>query len=419
MPRACRSGRSACKWPNDLVIEATGPNALLTGVADAADAAARLAAPLELRKLAGVLGESDGLGTDDPRVVVGIGLNADWPAADFPPELAATMTSLREASAGRPIDRDALLDGFLERVEGGSTRSAPATSTSRRGQPARCVTGRLVTLEGTGAGPALAGDPVRALGVDAATGALVVEDAAAPSGERVVHAGEVVHVRLVAGPGVTRWRGAVLGRREQAAIGKVVVLDRDRPLVEAARRNPAQFDALYRKYLAQVYAFALYELADHHAAEDATERTFLRALAALPRFREQARPEDGPEASTFRVWLFRIARNVVANERRTRRRRPAASLDVALGAGLAIADGTDLEADAVTRDEAAEALRALRTLPDDRRRALTLRFVDEMSTAEIAGILGRSEGAVRVLIHRALGSVARELGRDRRGGRRA
>ena len=191
------------------------------------------------------------------------------------------------------------------------------------------------------------------------------------------------------------------------------MLDRDRRLVEAARRDPAQFDALYRKYLAQVYAFALYELADHHAAEDATERTFLRALAALPRFREQAQPEDGPEASTFRVWLFRIARNVIANERRTRRRQPAESLDAALGAGLAIADGTDIEAQAVTRDEAAHALRALRALPDDRRRALLLRFVDEMSTAEIAEVLDRSEGAVRVLIHRGLAGVARELGRDR------
>jgi RNA polymerase sigma-70 factor, ECF subfamily len=209
----------------------------------------------------------------------------------------------------------------------------------------------------------------------------------------------------------------VFGRGERAADRVVVVLDRDRPLVEAARRDPAQFDALYRKYLAQVYAFALYELADHHAAEDATERTFLRALAALPRFREQARAEDGPDASTFRVWLFRIARNVVANERRAARRRPAASLDAALGAGLAIADAADLESDAVTRDEAAIALRAVRALPDDRRRALILRFVDEMSTAEIAGVLGRSEGAVRVLIHRALGSVARDLGHGR--GRRS
>ena len=210
---------------------------------------------------------------------------------------------------------------------------------------------------------------------------------------------------------------AGFGRSEPAAERVVVALDRDRPLVEAARRDPAQFDALYRKYLAQVYAYALYELADHHAAEDATERTFLRALAALPRFRELARPEEGPEASTFRVWLFRIARNVVANERRARRRKPAASLDAVAGAGHAIADGVDLEGDIVTRDEAATALRAVRSLPDDRRRALLLRFVDEMSTAEIAGVLGRSEGAVRVLIHRALGSVARELGHDRGSGR--
>jgi len=207
------------------------------------------------------------------------------------------------------------------------------------------------------------------------------------------------------------------GRSEPAAERVVVALDRDRPIVEAARRDPAQFDALYRKYLAQVYAYALYELADHHAAEDATERTFLRALAALPRFREMARPEDGPEASTFRVWLFRIARNVVANERRAHRRRPATSLDAVLGAGLVIADGVDIEGDIVTRDEAATALRAVRSLPDDRRRALLLRFVDEMSTAEIAGVLGRSEGAVRVLIHRGLGSVARELGHDRSSGR--
>lgn len=203
------------------------------------------------------------------------------------------------------------------------------------------------------------------------------------------------------------------GRVGPAAERVVVALDRDRPLVEAARRDPAEFDALYRKYLPQVYAYALYELADHHAAEDASERTFLRALAALPRFRELAPPDQGPEASTFRVWLFRIARNVVANERRSRRRRPAVSLDTVLGAGLAIADGADLEGDAVTRDESAAALRALRSLPDDRRRALLLRFVDEMSTAEIAGVLDRSEGAVRVLIHRALGSVARELGRPR------
>ncbi|MEA2536619.1 MAG: hypothetical protein QOF11_853 [Chloroflexota bacterium] len=187
---------------------------------------------------------------------------------------------------------------------------------------------------------------------------------------------------------------------------RLVHLDRDRPLVEAALREPARFDALYRKYLAQVYSYAYYELGDHHDAEDATERTFMLALGALPRFQERARPADGDGASTFRVWLFQIARNVVANVRRTRRRRPEAPLEAAFG----IASVHDVETRAWRRAEADEAWAAVSRLPDDRRRALVLRFVDELSTAEIAGVLGRSEGAVRVLIHRGLRAVARDLG---------
>ena len=188
-----------------------GPNALLTGVVDAADAVARLAAPLEQRKLAGILGESDGLGTDDPRVVVGIGINADWAAVDFPPELAPTMTSLREASGGRPIERDALLEEFLERLDGRLEALRAGYFDLGSWAARQCVTGRLVTLQGTGDAPAAAGDPtlagnpvragdpVLALGIDAATGGLVIEDSSAPSGERIVHAGEIARVRLAPG----------------------------------------------------------------------------------------------------------------------------------------------------------------------------------------------------------------------------
>jgi RNA polymerase sigma-70 factor (ECF subfamily) len=214
-------------------------------------------------------------------------------------------------------------------------------------------------------------------------------------------------------------------RRSGAAGGaapRIVHLDLDRPLVDAALRDPERFEALYRRYVAPVYSFAYYELGDHHAAEDATARTFLSALANLGRFEERARPEDGEGASTFKVWLFRIARNVIANERRSARRHPAAVLDEATTA--IVADPLDIEGDSVRRDEAATAWHSVGRLPGDRRRALVLRFVDELSTAEIAGVMGRSEGAVRVLIHRALRSVARDLGAGPgsgagpRGGRR-
>lgn len=198
------------------------------------------------------------------------------------------------------------------------------------------------------------------------------------------------------------WRS---GAAAEAA-PRISHLDLDRPLVEAARRDPANFDALYRRYLAQVYSYTYYELGDHHAAEDATERVFLAALANLHRFQERAKPADGDGASTFRVWLFRIARNIVSNERRTARRRPTEPID----ATTVVADPLNVEESVVRREEAGAAMRAVGRLAGDRRRALILRFVDEMSTAEIAGVLGRSEGAVRVLIHRALRNVARDLG---------
>ena len=205
----------------------------------------------------------------------------------------------------------------------------------------------------------------------------------------------------------------MFGRVEEGA--RPARLDRDRGLVAAARRDPSRFDALYRKYLAQVYSYAYYELRDHHAAEDATERVFMQALVGLPRFEERVDAfiasripvgeADSAELSTFRVWLFRIARNVIANERRRDRRRPVSSLDEVAEFS---APGDVVDA-AAAREAIGAAWEAVARLPEDRRRAVILRFVDEMSTAEIAAVLGRSEGAVRVLLHRALRSVADDL----------
>lgn len=170
------AGTIQLKWPNDLVIEtdAAGP-----------------------RKVGGVLGETEGLGTPDPQAVVGLGINVDWPAAAFPPDLAGAMTSLREAAGDRPVGRDALLAAFLARLE-------PAVAALRDGRFAaeawearQITTGRWIRLEQPDGG-----ELVRALGVDPASGALLVEEPGTagtprpPGPPRPVFVGEVGHVRL-------------------------------------------------------------------------------------------------------------------------------------------------------------------------------------------------------------------------------
>jgi RNA polymerase sigma-70 factor, ECF subfamily len=196
--------------------------------------------------------------------------------------------------------------------------------------------------------------------------------------------------------------------KDRAAVPDNLAVDRS--AVERARRDPRAFEALYRKYVAQVYSFALYELRDTHAAEDATAQVFLRALAGLPRFQEQA---DGVDSS-FRIWLFQIARNVLSNEKRRARRHPQSPLELAVDQ-----PATDDVPTAVSnRAEIENVWRTIERLPADRRRALVLRFVNEMSTREIGEILGKSEGATRVLIHRSLQAVAQQIGRSEKSGRR-
>ena len=171
--------------------------------------------------------------------------------------------------------------------------------------------------------------------------------------------------------------------------------DPDLADVRASQADRRAFGTLYRRYLDRVYGYAFYLLGDHHDAEDVTERTFLAALAAIGTFRDQG--------ASFRAWLFRIAHNQVANALRSRARRSADSLDLVEHPS---AVGSDPAALVGAADEARTLRRALGGLAADRRQVLVLRFVDGLSAREIGAVLGRSEGAVRVLQHRAL----RELG---------
>ena len=167
-------GAITLKWPNDLYAPTAGN------------------VP---RKVAGVLGETDGLGSPDQRAVIGIGVNADWASEAFPPELVGAMTSLREASRGRPIDPAMLLDAFVSRLDPRITALQGGYFDVADWTERQLTTGHEVELEG----PDGVRGSYRALGVDASSGGLVVEDRSAPSGERILHVGEVRRVRLAHG----------------------------------------------------------------------------------------------------------------------------------------------------------------------------------------------------------------------------
>jgi RNA polymerase sigma-70 factor, ECF subfamily len=161
---------------------------------------------------------------------------------------------------------------------------------------------------------------------------------------------------------------------------------------EAKARLDADFSALYKAHLRDVYSYAYYRVGNHHDAEDLTEQTFLQA------YRHFERAQRESEGRPLRPWLIRIAHNLAANYYRDRSRRPQTSLD---DAGVLSAPHTT-EALVEDREDLMRILSGVQQLPDDRREALIMRFALDMDNREIARALGRTDGATKVLIHRAL-----------------
>jgi RNA polymerase sigma-70 factor, ECF subfamily len=153
-----------------------------------------------------------------------------------------------------------------------------------------------------------------------------------------------------------------------------------------------QFSDLYRSHLRDVYSYSYYRVGNHHDAEDLTTQTFIQAY----RHFERAMAES--EGRPLRPWLIRIAHNLAANFYRDRARKPQANLEDA----AIISAPHDTETLVEGREELAEVLEAVRRLPDDRREALIMRFALGMDNREIARALGRTDGATKVLLHRAI-----------------
>jgi RNA polymerase sigma-70 factor (ECF subfamily) len=170
-------------------------------------------------------------------------------------------------------------------------------------------------------------------------------------------------------------------------------------LASASRGDREAFGTLYELYVERIFNYVYYRTGNLHDAEDLTARVFQRAMNHIHNYTDRGVP--------FSAWLYRIAHNLVANWHRDRSRRQEIPLSDA-----PVMPSTDdrPEASLVRSQEQDSLLRLIRQLPPERQTLLILKFVEDLSNAEIGQIMGRSEGAVKSLYHRTLLAMRDELG---------
>ena len=160
-------------------------------------------------------------------------------------------------------------------------------------------------------------------------------------------------------------------------------------LVERAKQDADAFGELYDTYFGQIYRFVYSRLRDQEAAEDVTSEVFLKALRAIGRYKPSGHP--------FSAWLYQISVNAIADHYRARK--PTSSIDDA----IAVADpAKPVDEHVVQQVEAARVWAAIDTLPEQQRTAITLKLGEDLKLADIGVVMGKSEGAIKLLVHRGM-----------------
>lgn len=178
--------------------------------------------------------------------------------------------------------------------------------------------------------------------------------------------------------------------------------DELREMVERARGGDAEaFGCIYDRFADDVFRFASFRLGNTHDAEDVTEQTFMRAFQAIGRYRVRDVP--------FAAWLFRIARNLVTDHYRRRGRTAIVDIEE-VGHVLTVERSTHDEV--AVRLDASALHHAIGELTDAQRNVVLMKFFGGLSNAEVAAALGKNEGSVKSLQHRALATLARLLAEE-------
>ena len=185
--------------------------------------------------------------------------------------------------------------------------------------------------------------------------------------------------------------------------GKVLILpeleyNEEEILALASQGDRDSFGLLYERYVERIFNYVYYRTGNTHDAEDLTARVFQRAMNHIKNYTDRGVP--------FSAWLYRIAHNLVANWHRDRSRKQEIPLD---DLPILQTKGDHPEKNLVRSQEQDALLRMIRKLPSERQNLLILKFVENMSNAEIGAIMGRSEGAVKSLYHRTLFALRDQL----------
>jgi len=167
-------------------------------------------------------------------------------------------------------------------------------------------------------------------------------------------------------------------------------------LVERAKRDPEAFGELYDSHFDRIYAYIYRKTGDRQIAEDLTSETFMKALAHIQGYRYTGQP--------FAAWLYRIAANAVTDHFRSRR------VTTSLDEGLQLPDrGTSPEEAALRLDDQQAVARAIQSLSPDQQDVILLRYSSDMKLRDIGQVIGKTEGAVKALMFRALNSLKGKL----------
>jgi len=178
-----------------------------------------------------------------------------------------------------------------------------------------------------------------------------------------------------------------------------IEINEEEVLSLASQGDRDAFGQLYLRYVERIFNYVYYRTGNLHDAEDLTARVFQRAMNHIHNYTDRGVP--------FSAWLYRIAHNLVANWHRDRSRKQEIPLD---DLPILPAKGDHPERNLVHSQEQDSLLKHIRRLPPERQNLLILKFVENLSNAEIGKIMGRSEGAVKSLYHRTLLALRNQLG---------